>query len=388
MYQDLQAEPRSKRLLALVAKGMSLRADKTSTAQLGDRAAYIGMSDIGQYLDCPRSTVLRRLSLIKVKEDISRLLTLQRGHWFEDGIAQALLTLPIPLVRQLEIALDVGDCPVRAHLDFVLGAATPRPTIRVLEVKSMTRLPDHLYATHEAQVYGQIGLLARGWNARAFSLKDEAGVPVFSGLTFPQAAKNLWKMTLPDDPAQVDLEAWILALSMTEARAFGPYLPNPLMLDACLNGASELWKLLESGRQGTLDIDSLTVATGFHPLCSCCEAKVDCPKFAGPSHPELEPDLDELALWKAQRSAWDAHIKEKEAAMKEWYAHAGMEGQWIEAGSRRFRVTQQPGRRILVRDRLAEELHAIFPHDTVDALLARCEYEGEPSLRLALTPAT
>lgn len=64
MNQAVPPEPRSLRLLALVAKGMSLHADKTSTAQLGDRAAYIGMSDVGQYLDCPRSAVLRRLSLI------------------------------------------------------------------------------------------------------------------------------------------------------------------------------------------------------------------------------------------------------------------------------------------------------------------------------------
>lgn len=384
MNQAVPPEPRSKRLLTLVAKGMSLHADKISAAQLGDRAAYIGMSDVGQYLDCPRSAVLRRLSLIKVKEDVSHLLTLQRGHWFEDGIVQSLLALHMPLARQLEIALDVEGCPVRAHLDFVLASATPRPTVRVLEVKSMARLPDHLYAAHEAQVYGQIGLLARCWNRPTFNLKDETGIPRFSGLTFSQAANELWGITLPDNPAQVDMEVWVLALSMTDARAFGPYLPNGMMLNACLNGAKELWRWQELGLQGTLDLDSLPLVEGFHPLCSCCDASSACPKFAGQAHPELEDSVEELALWKAQRSSLNAKIKEREASMKEWYAHAGIEGQWIVAGSRRFRVSKQSGRRTLDRGKLMGELSPLMGIVNAESMLTRCESEGAPFDKLTV----
>ena len=51
--------------------------------------------------------------------------------------------LNLPFVRQLEIAVDNDGCPVRAHLDFVLVSVRPRPTVRVLEVKSCTRLPGY-----------------------------------------------------------------------------------------------------------------------------------------------------------------------------------------------------------------------------------------------------
>lgn len=237
----------------------------------------------------------------------------------------------------------------------------------------MARLPDTLYASHEAQVYGQIGLLARCWNRPAFHLKDEAGSPRFSGLTFPQAANELWGMTFPDDPAQVNKEAWVLALSMTDARAFGPYLPNGMMLDACLNGAKEVWRWQELGLQGRLDLDSLPVAEGFHPLCSCCDASSACPKFAGQAHPEQEDSVEELALWKAQRSSLDAKIKEREASMKEWYAHAGIEGHWIVAGSRRFRVSKQSGRRTPDRDKLIEELSSLMGIVNAESMLTRCE---------------
>lgn len=390
MNHSPSPDERATRLLALMTMGINLHAAQSAKAQLGDRAAYIGMSDIGQYMDCPRAAVLRRLSLPKREEDFSRTLTLQRGHWFEDGVAQALLALHLPFVRQLEIALNVDACPVRAHLDFVLASSAPRPTVRILEVKSMSHLPDSLYASHEAQVYGQIGLLARCWNLPAFNLKDETGTPVFSHLTFPQAAKVLWGMTLPDALSQVDVDAWVLALSMTNAKAFGPYRPNDAILNACLTSAQELWRKQELGRQETLAPESLPVAAGFHPLCSCCDDNSDCPKFAGQTHPELEEALEELALWKAQRSALDAEIKEREAHMKEWYAHAGAQGQWIEAGGRRFRVFHQPGKRTLDRDSLAEELDSLFQVEGIEgidvpAFLARHEKMGKASTRLIIT---
>ena len=73
--------------------------------------------------------------------------------------------------------------------------------------------------------------------------------------------------------------------------------------------------------------------------------------------------------------------------MKEWYAHADIQTQWIEAGTTRFRVTQNPGRRTLDRDSLAGELVELFHvggMDDVDvpALIARHEKIGAPSARL------
>ena len=354
---------------------------------MGERLSYVGMSDIGQFIQCPRVSIIHRLSLQKADENLSRTLTLQRGHWFEDGVAKALSALNLPFVRQLEIAVDNDGCPVRAHLDFVLVSVRPRPTVRVLEVKSCTRLPDTLYASYEAQVYGQISMLNRYWNTPSFNLKDSEGNPLFSGLTFPQAIKVLWGTDFPQKTAQVDMEAWVLALSMTESTAFGPYLPDDSILNACLGYARDIWQIQEIFQRGELDMDGLPAASGFHPLCSCCDASSDCPKFIGVDHPELESSLDELMHWKEARSALDEKIREREGMMKEWYAHADIQGRWIEAGTTRFRVTQSPGRRTLDRDSLAGELTELFHDggmDDVDvySLMARHEKISAPSTRL------
>ena len=378
---------RNEALLDLIRRGLVISGEHQRQAILGERLSYVGMSDIGQFIQCPRVSIIHRLSLQKADENLSRTLTLQRGHWFEDGVAKALSALNLPFVRQLEIAVDNDGCPVRAHLDFVLVSVRPRPTVRVLEVKSCTRLPDTLYASYEAQVYGQISMLNRYWNTPSFNLKDSEGNPLFSGLTFPQAIKVLWGTDFPQKTAQVDMEAWVLALSMTESTAFGPYLPDDSILNACLGYARDIWQIQEIFQRGELDMDGLPAASGFHPLCSCCDASSDCPKFIGVDHPELESSLDELMHWKEARSALDEKIREREGMMKEWYAHADIQGRWIEAGTTRFRVTQSPGRRTLDRDSLAGELTELFHDggmDDVDvySLMARHEKISAPSTRL------
>ena len=378
---------RNEALLDLIRRGLVISGEHQRQAILGERLSFVGMSDIGQFIQCPRVSIIHRLSLQKADENQSRTLTLQRGHWFEDGVAKALSALNLPFVRQLEIAVDNDGCPVRAHLDFVLVSARPRPTVRVLEVKSCTRLPDTLYASYEAQMYGQISMLNRYWNTPSFNLKDSEGNPLFSGLTFPQAIKVLWGTGFPQKTAQVDMEAWVLALSMTESTAFGPYLPDDSILNACLGYARDIWQMQEIFQRGELDMDGLPAASGFHPLCSCCDASSDCPKFIGVDHPELESSLDELMHWKEARSALDEKIREREGMMKEWYAHADIQGQWIEAGTTRFRVTQSPGRRTLDKDSLAGELTELFHDggmDDVDvySLMARHEKISAPSTRL------
>ena len=378
---------RSEALLDLIRRGLVISGEHQTRAMLGERLSYVGMSDIGQFIQCPRVSIIHRLSLKKADEKLSRTLTLQRGHWFEDGIAKTLSALNLPVVRQLEIAVDNDGCPVRAHLDFLLVSVQPCPTVRVLEVKSCGRLPDTLHASYETQAYGQISMLNRYWNTPSFNLRNAEGNPLFSGLTFPQVIKALWGVAFPEDPEQVDMEAWVLALSMTDATAFGPYLPNESILTACLSSARDIWQIQEQVQRRELDVDGLPTPSGFHPLCSCCEASSGCPKFAGASHPELEPSLDELALWKDERSALDEKIREREGMMKEWYAHADIQAQWIEAGATRFRVTQNPGRRTLDRDSLAGELVELFHvggMDDVDvpALIARHEKIGAPSARL------
>ncbi|WP_298069257.1 hypothetical protein [uncultured Mailhella sp.] len=377
---------RGSKLLDIVRRGLSRHSTLTTAALLGNRLDYVGMSDIGAYLTCPRMAILNKIHAEKGTDDLARLITLQRGHWFEEGIAEAFGSLNLPMVRQLEIDVTTHGIPIKAHLDFVFAAASP-PTVRILEVKSCQKIPDSLYPSYELQVYGQLGLLSQYWKEPVFSVKDASGKYSLHGKTFPELAHHLWGIELPNDWRKVDREAWVLCLSMTEARAIGPYAASDEMLNLALSSGVKCWNGLQMLKSGTLAPSSMPTASGLNSLCERCAWNSDCPKFSGSTHPELAPQFDELTAWKAERASLDEKIKERELSVKEWYAHTpGTQGGWIEAGSQRFRAMEIAGRRILNKESLAGELEELFADKgleiDVQALLARHEKTGAPSTRL------
>ena len=231
----MEPDTRSQKLLEIITHGLARYATRNTQTQLGNREEYIGMSDLGSYMACPRMAIMNKLHPQNSTYKVKLLLTMQRGHWFEDGIADALKTMELPLVRQLEIAVTHNDTLIKAHLDFVLISMNPKPTVRILEIKSCRELPENLYVSYEMQVYGQVGLLCRHWDGPDFSLTDEHGEFQFGGLTFPEVAHRLWGVDMPDDVSFVDIEAWILCLSMTDAKVFGPYKADEDMLNLALD---------------------------------------------------------------------------------------------------------------------------------------------------------
>ena len=384
----MEPDTRGQKLLEIITYGLASYANRNTRTQLGNRVEYIGMSDIGSYMTCSRMAVLNKLHPQNLTHDLKPLLTMQRGHWFEDGIADALKTLELPLVRQLEIAVMHNGTPIKAHLDFVLATNHPRPTVRILEIKSCQKLPDCLYASYETQVYGQVGLLTRYWEEPLFSVREETGQYRFQDQTFPEIARHLWNLDLPYKWEEVDIEAWVLCLSMTDAKVFGPYVSDAGMLDVVLRKAEEFRSTIRQIKDKTLDASSLKTTNGFNPLCEHCLWNTDCPKFIGNDHPEFSPELEELETWKSERAILEEKIKRKESAMKEWYAHTCVpQNGWIQAGHWRFKASEIPGRRTLDKDSLAGELMELF-HDggmddvDVPALIARHEKVSAPSTRL------
>ena len=378
---------RGEKLLELIRHGLAQKSARTSEQVLGDRSKYVGMSDIGSYLTCPRMAILNRLYPEQREKSLSRLLTLSRGHWFEDGIASILKELNLPFVRQLEIGIDHDFAEIKAHLDFVLVSTSPKPTVRILEIKSCRELPESLYASYEMQVYGQVGLLCRHWDGPDFSLKDEHGEFQFGGMTFPEAVQHLWGIDFPDDVTFVDIEAWVLCLSMTDAKVFGPYKADEDMLNLALDAGADLWRKTSQIQDGTLDISAVQPALGFKGICESCEWNPDCPKFDGEEHPELESELDDLAEWKREKATLEAKIKAREAAMKSWYERANLKGNWITAGKHRFKASEIPGRRKLDKDTLEADLAEIFRLEDIEGIdvatiIERNEEVGEPSARL------
>ena len=186
----------------------------------------------------------------------------------------------------------------------------------------------------------------------------------------------------------MDLEAWVLCLSMQDAKVFGPYVADSNMLKAGLDAGVSLWKETSALKEGQLLAKDLKVVSGYHPLCSHCNYAGNCPKFAGLEHLELHEQLEQLITWKSERSALDEKIRQAEGEMKEMYAHIDAHGQWVSVGNRRFRVSDIPGRRSLDRDSLAEEIGAVFAMEGIDmdvpALFARHEKIGFPSSRLTI----
>lgn len=371
-------------LLALLHGGLRLQADQATLATLGDRRQYVGLSDVGRALECPRAALASKLYERPVPS-LEKCLITQRGHWLEHGIGQALKARKLRILPQLEARMDYQGAPVKAHLDFTLIWQKPRPAVRILELKSTERLPETLYASYETQLYGQAGLLAHLWAQPAFSLRDENGTLLHDRLTMPDLCHAQFGLTLPKDPSHVDIEAWALCVSMSEAKPFGPYTPNEAMRDLCLRTAKNLWEKKLAVENGSMDFNTVGHAQGFHPLCASCDWNGDCPKFRDSEYqPEWQPGLDRLTKLKDSRSSLDSEIAEMETGLKDAYMLSGLKGGWINTGHNRFRLATSNGRRTLNRDRLRQELTDSLGIDNIDAFLGRCEQEGRAYSRLVI----
>ena len=376
-------------LMVLLAKGLVESSVQRTASSLGDRSRYIGMSDIGRALECPRAAVGRKLfgngdNLVHqhdLPSLLARQLRLQRGHWFEAGIAQIFKQQRLPVIEQLEIETNHHGVPIKAHLDFVFASAVGQPTVRILELKSCENIPSTLYSSYETQVYGQVGLLHALWNQPAFGVHGEERHGS-AGLTFPQICRAKLGIKMPVHPSGVDIEAWVLCLSMSDAKAFGPYLPGDAMLALCLKTAEDLWNNVEASREYGADLDDLPTVQGFHPLCSWCEFNADCPKFGGLDQPQWSDTLDRLKDLKVRQGELEVEISEIEEGLRTAYALSDVGGSWINAGSHRFRVSAQNGRRTLNKEQLRLELATVLGEDDADEIIAKCESEGKPFDRL------
>lgn len=268
MTQSVLAQEAATRLLALVASGLQKHAAKVTTAQLGDRSQYIGMSDIGRMLECHHSALSNKLFTRRetvilpntVHDVLNRKLVLQRGHWLENGMADAFKASSLNFFPQLEINIVHQGIPIQAHLDFVLVTDEPQPTVRILECKSTANIPHVLSTAYETQVHGQIALLHNYWNTPSFNLYAEDGETIHTHKTFPELCNIQFGLHIPDDTRAVDLQAWVLCLSMKEAKIFGTYLSNTSMLNLCLHAAQQLWTDMEGFQKCALTVNDVQYA--------------------------------------------------------------------------------------------------------------------------------
>ena len=371
-------------LLEILCCGLERDAEQRTANWLGDRSRYVGMSDIAKMLDCPRAALAAKLYTSAPKntaEALKRQITLQRGHWFETGVHQALTGCGLSPLSQLEIEMRHKNIPIKAHLDFTLVTDQPHPSVRILEVKSTTKIPATLPERYLMQIGGQTALLKACWNQPAFNLVLDTGEVLYHR-TLPEICNECLGVSLPDASA-CDVQGWILCLSMCDAKAFGPFFPEDTDIARCLDMASEFWETMIELRDNLLDLNTIQTAQGLSPLCPSCLWRKDCPHFKGSSHPEWEDTLVQFINLKKQKKSIEAEIGELESRLKVAYqlSHT-VRGEWINTGNHTFRVIPQNGRVTLDRKRLYEELETLLGEQDAQMFMAKCEKQGEPFERL------
>lgn len=375
---------RDRTLLEIIRQGLLIYG-RQSNAVLGDRSSYVGLSDLAKYAECPRQAVLAKYR--PAETSLEKTLTLQRGHWFEEGIGRCFSHLGLNVLPQLEISLMRNGTPLKAHLDFVIAWQSPAAAVRIVEIKSMGKLAGEPYYGHEYQAQGQVNLLCQFWNRPVFALRKASGELLYERRTFPQICQEHFGISFPLQPDNVSVENWLLYISMTEAGAFGPYVCQKDFGQELFTDASGFWQLFNSLRKREIDAADLPHAGGFHLLCACCPFNADCPKFeAGDNQPQWEAALARLDALKATRQDLDNDIKELETALKEAHRLSGVKG-WISTGLHKFRASVVAGRRTLDRQLLTKNLETLLEDAHIEgvdigAFLTNCEKVGSPSLRL------
>lgn len=346
--------------LAMWAQALLLFGAAKGARNLGDRQSYLGMSDIGRGVECLRASVSSKLehsfavslhdlrqyqalgNVGKIMDVLKREITLQRGHWVEAGMIQALSSLNLNYLQQLEIKALHKGVPIQAHLDLTL-VGSKSPSVRVLELKSTKRLRDRLFASHETQLYAQIGLLKALWNKPAFNLKNADGVLMHHDLTFPEMAGRVFGVTMPENAGAVDIEGWVVSVAPDDARLYGPYAPHDDTIKVCLNIAEQIWTAVTAIRAGTMSIDDVPYNEGFHPLCDWCDHNGSCPKFQGQAIIQFADLLLRRASVKERIQMLKEDNDELDEALKAAYHRLVSTGRvrrgdWVISGDMRFRV--------------------------------------------------
>jgi len=176
---------KNEEVLSFPARGLEAAANEHTVSTLGDRRTYLGMSDLAYGLSCPRAILASRLTPENAGLPLEKMLQFRRGHWLEYGIEAPLTALKTKYISRLEISIQHQGVPVKAHLDLVLPDESSK-SVTVLELKSIGHLRDQVYGSHEAQLYGQLGLLHRFWNQPVFSVARKFGkVPTESLENWP-----------------------------------------------------------------------------------------------------------------------------------------------------------------------------------------------------------
>ena len=254
----------SDQLMITLQAALQQLAIQQTVEMLGDRATYLGASDIGA---CPRKTILSKLN--PPEADLVTLLRFRRGHMAEDIVAAAFTAAGFTnFKRQVEVHY-AGDVPVTAHIDFVF-ISEARKTMAVLEVKSPETMPADPYGSWESQLYLQMGLLADSY------------------------------------PAYTVEKGAILAVNFGASgmELFNGYTPQATIYEGLIERASTIW----DDYQKVMTDETTAPAMEISPLCGYCPFVADCPKFEAEEVRELTESVEILTELQKQQKNLETDI--------------------------------------------------------------------------------
>ena len=356
-------------IIEILTKALVAHGKKHTSQSLGDRTTYVGLSDIARASDCLRAVVADKVCPKLGSPSLNQMLTLERGHWFEHGVARAFANHDQPFLYQLEINTHDQGVPLRGHLDFVF---LTQDAVHIVECKSCDQIPKNIYGSYEMQLYGQMGLLQKYWNKPCFRLPGYA-----AQMSLPELVKEKYGMELSQHADDIAITGSFLCLSMNEAQVFGPYCPNQTMLTAVLNLADDIWKTAQAVRAGHMELGDVATVKGHHLLCDYCQANHDCPRFDGITETEIEEDLQTLTILKDQKKEVSDRIKDEEERIKALCRARLPDGGWLRGETLRVRLSNINGRATIDKDLLYSHMTQILDGSTAATIIDAARRTGK-----------
>ncbi len=235
--------------------------NKTTSEHLGDRTQYVGGSDVGQ---CLRKAVLGKT--MKPTFESKTLFRFLRGHVVQDIFAKIFAAGKA--TYQEEVEVEHPQKPyIKVHIDFVF---TGHKRLYVVEMKSVSRIPDVAYSSHVNQLAQEMGLLR---------LVTPSDVAIEGCILYVDMNAGEWKVCNGYNISSPEMQA---LFKESERRA------------------EKIWQAIQAGQ-------SLEPEPSL--LCGCCE-------YQGSCEAHLLPDVQLPADVVSVAKEYNAMVVEKIALEK------------------------------------------------------------------------
>lgn len=219
----------------------------SKSAELGNRMQYIGSSDVGS---CPRKVCLQKTCPAGLP-DLSTMLKFSRGHVAETLLIEIFNAGGVKQLYDTQVEVCHPVYPLKAHIDFLFYADfNGKQQLHIVELKSVSGIPDEPYHQWVDQVNFQIGLLK---------------------IKYP-------KQKIGGSILAIDLNAG-------ELKQFDGFEYNESLFSYLVGKGAHLLDCLNG-------IEEPQPAPSF--LCAYCNYRSDCPSMTVPEV-ELPPDIEALA---------------------------------------------------------------------------------------------